>query len=70
MHVYTRVAEISKKQGQLILNVPLCLQFILLICWTFCGLYVFCCGAFALDRLLIIVIIFNDVQLLIKPCHF
>ena len=22
-------------------TVPLCLQFILLICWTFCGLYVF-----------------------------
>ena len=39
------------------MTVPLCLQFILLICWTFCGLYVFCCGAFALDRLLIIIVI-------------
>ena len=40
-----------------LMTVPLCLQFILLICWTFCGLYVFRCGAFALDRLLIIIII-------------
>ena len=38
-------------------TVPLSLQFILLIGWTFCGLYVFRCGAFALDRLLIIIII-------------
>ena len=38
-------------------TVPLCLQFILLICWTFCGMYVFRCGAFALDRLLLLLLL-------------
>ena len=38
-------------------TVLLCLHFISQTLWTFCALNVFCCGASALDRLIIIVII-------------
>ena len=36
-------------------TVLLCLHFISLTLWTFCALNVFCCGASALDRLIIII---------------
>ena len=38
-------------------TVLLCLHFISLTLWTFCAWNVFCCGASALDRLIIIIII-------------
>ena len=51
-------------------TVLLCLHFISLTLWTFCAWNVFCCGAWALDRLIIIIIMYWKISTVEVRLHF